>query len=114
MIRLPNALRAWNSPEFEEVIKQEIGQLYAAQLPLQQGLKTSSQAVDDAFTAMLLGANEAQGYIRAKVGIFYYGLITGCSCADDPTPIEPQNEYCEMIFIIDKSTAETSIMLNPE
>jgi len=114
MIRLPNALRAWNSPEFEQVIKQEIGQLDAAQLPLQQGLKTSSQAVDDAFTAMLLGTTEAPGYIRAKVGVFYYGLITGCSCADDPTPIEPQNEYCEMIFAIDKSTAETSISFYPE
>jgi len=114
MIRLPNALRAWNSPEFEAVIKLEIGQLDAAQLPLQQGLKTGRQPIDDTFTAMLLSATEASGYIRAKVGVFYYGLITGCSCADDPTPIEPQNEYCEMIFAIDKSTAETSITLNPE
>ena len=114
MIRLPNALRAWSSPEFEAVLKHEIGQLDAAQLPLQQGLKTSSQALDDAFTAMILSFAEVPGYIHAKVGIFYCGLITGCSCADDPTPIEPQNEYCELTFAIDKSTAETSVTLNPE
>ena len=114
MIRLPDALRAWNSPQFETVLKQEIGQLDAAQLPLQQGLKASSQVADDQFTAMLLSAADATDCIRAKVGIFYHGLITGCSCADDPTPIEAQNEYCELIFAIDKATAETSVMLNPE
>jgi hypothetical protein len=111
MIRLPAALDAWNSPQFMAVLKREIEQLGAGQLPLQQGLTASSHALDDGFDAMIISADDDAGFIRARVGVFFSGVITGCSCADDPTPVEPQNEYCEMIFAIDKATAETTVTL---
>lgn len=111
MIRLPAALGAWNSPEFMAVLKREIEQLGGGQLPLQQGLTASSHALDDHFEAMIIAAADEAGFIRARVGVFFSGIITGCSCADDPTPIEPQNEYCELLFAIDKATAETTITL---
>jgi hypothetical protein len=111
MIRLPAALDAWNSPEFVAVLKREIDRLDGGRLPLQQGLTASSQALDDRFEAMIIGADDEAGFIRARVGIFFSGLITGCSCADDPTPVEPQNEYCELIFAIDKATAEATVTL---
>ena len=111
MIRLPAALDAWSSPQFTAVLKREIERLGGGQLPLQQGLTASSHALDDRFDAMIISAAEESGYIRARVGIFFSGIITGCSCADDPTPVEPQNEYCEMIFAIDKATAETTVTL---
>lgn len=111
MIRLPAALDAWNSPQFMAVLKREIERLGGGQLPLQQGLTASSHALDDRFEAMIIGAADESGFIRAKVGVFFSGIITGCSCADDPTPVEPQNEYCELLFAIDKATAETTVTL---
>jgi len=111
MIRLPNALHAWSSPEFEAVLKREIEQLGDGQLPLQQGLKSSSHALDGPLETMIISVADELGFIRAKVGVFYSGITTGCSCADDPTPVEPQNEYCELIFVIDKSTAEATVTL---
>jgi hypothetical protein len=111
MIRLPAALNAWNSPQFMAVLKREIEQLGGARLPLQQGLTASSHALDDSFDAMIISTADESGFIRTKVGIFFSGIITGCSCADDPTPVEPQNEYCELIFTIDKSTAEATVTL---
>jgi len=38
MIQLTKALHAWGTPDFEAVLKQEIAQLGADYLPLQQGL----------------------------------------------------------------------------
>ena len=111
MIRLTAALGAWHSAEFSTVLKQEIEQLDGGQLPLQQGLTASSHALDDRFDAMIIGASDEAGFIRARVGIFFSGIITGCSCADDPTPVEPQSEYCELLFAIDKATAETTVTL---
>ncbi len=111
MIRLPAALEAWKSPEFMTVLKREIEYLDGGRLPLQQGLKVSSHALDDRFEAMIIGADDDTGFIRAKVGVFFSGLVTGCSCADDPTPVEPQSEYCELLFTIDKATAETTVTL---
>lgn len=114
MIRLPNSLNAWGTPEFEAVLKQEIEQLDAGHLPLQQGLSASSYVTDRPFQAMLLSASEDAGLLRVKAGIFYTGIIAGCSCADDPTPVDELNEYCVLQLGIDMKTAETTVTLLAE
>lgn len=111
MIRLSKSLNAWGTRDFNGALKQEIESLNAGQLPLQQGLSVSSYALDERIEALVLGVSEEAGVIRAKVGIFYAGIIAGCNCADDPTPVEAQNEYCEVLLDIDKATAETTIRL---
>jgi hypothetical protein len=114
MIRLPQALSAWNSLTFNDVLKRELEQLGAAELPLQQCLTASSHALDDPVSVMIIGVANEAGLIHAKVGIFFSGVIAGCSCADDPTPVEVQNEYCELSLAIDKSTAEATITIPRE
>ncbi len=111
MIRLTKALDAWGTPEFENVLKKEIGRMDAGQLPLQQGLTTGSHVVDGKLDAMIIGVSEEAGFLRVKAGIFYSGIITGCACADDPTPVNEENEYCVVQLDIDKHTAETVIVL---
>lgn len=110
VIRLPESVKAWGSPGFNEVLKGEIERLDPARLPLQQGLTFGSQALDE-FSVMVIGAAGQPGCIHARVGLFYKGVLGGCSCADDPTPVEPQNEYCEAVLVIDRATAEASITL---
>lgn len=114
MIRLPKSLSAWGSPEFIAVLKQEIEQLDASQLPLQKGLAHSSHVTDRPFQAMIINAHEAPGQLRVKAGIFYTGIIAGCSCADDPTPIDEQTEYCVVEFDINRTTAEAKVTLLPD
>jgi len=112
MIQLPNALNAWGTPEFEVILKQEIEQLDAGCLPLQQGLSGTSDVADEPFRVMLIGAALDTGTcIRVKAGIFYAGILGGCSCADDPTPLESQPEYCVLWFDIDKTSAATHVSL---
>jgi hypothetical protein len=111
MIRLAQSLIAWGTPDFEGTLKAEIEQLGVEQLPLQQGLTTSSYALDDKLNVRIIRVFEDAGFIRAKAGIFYTGIIAGCSCADDPTPVEKQNEYCEVQLDINKITAETTVSL---
>ncbi len=114
MIRLPNAMSAWGTPEFEAVLKQEIAALDAACLPLQEALSLSSRVTDRPFQPMILSTGENQGRVQVKAGIFYTGIIAGCSCTDDPTPMSELNEYCIVQFDIDPGTAETSVTLLPE
>jgi hypothetical protein len=113
MIPLIKTLSAWGTGDFSEALKKEIEQLDAQQLPLQQGLSSGSYALGDKIEAMVIGASEQDGFIRARVGIFYSGILAGCSCADDPTPVEPQPEYCEVQVEIDRNTAEATIVLLP-
>ena len=114
MTRLPNSLNAWGTPGFETTLKQEIEQLDAAQLPLQQGLARSSHVTERPFQAMVIAVREEAGLLRVKAGIFYTGVIAGCSCADDPTPIDEQTEYCVVEIGIDRLTADAEVTLLQE
>ncbi len=114
MIRLTSALSAWGTADFEGVLKQELQQLGVDQLPLQQGLSASSVALDGTIDIMIKRVSDDAGAIRVKAGIFYTGVIAGCSCADDPTPVSENTEYCEVQVVIDKATAAASITLLAE
>lgn len=113
-MRLTNALKAWGTSQFNDVLKKEVEGLPVEQLPLQQGLSSSNYVLSDARNAMIITVAETAQVIRAKVGVFYSGILSGCSCADDPTPVEAQSEYCEVLLEIDKTTAETIATLVAE
>lgn len=114
MIRLEKALSAWGTPDFAAILKQEIAQLGAGQLPLQQGLSTGNYVADEPITVAINSVAELDNVIRVKVGIFYMGVMGGCSCADDPAPASEINEYCEVLLDIDKVTAATAVALVSE
>ena len=111
MIRLQKSLAAWGTPDFEAIIRQELAGLGIEQLPLQQGLGGSSYATDRPPQVMIISSSESHGAIRIKAGIFYTGIIAGCSCADDPTPVEEQAEYCVVLVNIDTATGVATITL---
>lgn len=112
MIQLDKSLLAWGTSGFESALKHEIARLGAGQLHLQQGLSTGNYATDAPINVMINSVAEIENFICIKAGIFYKGLIGGCSCADDPTPISEINEYCEVQLDIDKeATAATKLPL---
>jgi hypothetical protein len=110
MMRLDNSLRAWGAPEYEALLKQELEQ-QAGQLPLQQGLSCSSSVADTPVTVMIHSVADSGSSIRVKAGVFYAGVVGGCSCADDPTPLSENTEYCEIQLDIDKATAVAEVAL---
>lgn len=111
MIKLTHAVNAWGSPSFNEVFKAEVEQLPATELPLQQGLSLSSYVSAEPFRVMVLHAEDEGSEVRVKAGIFYTGIIAGCSCSDDPTPTDLQQEYCDVLFALDKETGAATLTL---
>jgi len=109
--RLAQSLAAWGDPGFEAAFRQELAGLGAARLPLQQGLTGSSYATDTEPQVMIIRAIEADGVIRVRAGVFYTGIIAGCNCADDPTPVEELTEYCMLQVDIDRVTGAAAIAL---
>lgn len=114
MIRLEKSLRAWGGADFEAILKREVVELGADDLPLQQGLSQSNYVADSPITVLIHRVTETENMIRIKAGVFYQGIIGGCSCADDPTPVGENNEYCEMQIEIDKANAATAVALITE
>ena len=105
---------AWNTPAFEETLKQEITQLDVNQIPLQQALSNCNYTNGDNRKVIIMGVVDESDFIRVKTGVFYTGIVSGCNCADDPSPVDEVNEYCEMEFEINKTTTETIVRLLDE
>jgi hypothetical protein len=114
MIRFDQSLRAWGGADFEATLKREVEELGADHLPLQQGLSHSNYVAESPITVMIQRVAETENTIRIKAGIFYQGIIGGCSCADDPTPVSENNEYCEVQIEINKADAATAVALISE
>lgn len=111
MIKLSQTAQAFDSADFKKIAKEEIQNIDPEFLPLQQGLSHSSYVADTAISVIILNFNEENNTLHIKTGVFYSGIIAGCSCSDDPTPVDEQNEYCELQFEVNKKTAETSVKL---
>jgi hypothetical protein len=107
---LPKTVAAWQSAQFVPVLKRELS-AQAAALPLQAGLRHTDRALTDEVQIVPLGAEARQAVLVVRVGVFFRGLQSGCGCADDPTPVEPQPEYCELELTIDRGTGETGVRL---
>ena len=111
MIKLTKTIQALNSDSCKKVAKEEIQSIEADLLPLQQGLSLSSYVGKMPFSAIILNIKEENNNLNIKTGIFYTGIIAGCNCSDDPSPTDEQNEYCELLFRINKETEETEVIL---
>lgn len=110
MMHIDKAIKAWGTPEFSRILKQELID-QSAYLPLQEGLSTCNYVSDAPITPIIHSISELKDLIRVKAGIFYQGIIGGCSCSDDPTPTSEINEYCDIQLDIDKKDASVVVTL---
>lgn len=110
-MQLTTVLNAWGMPAFEAILKHEIETMPVELLPLQQSLAQSSYTDGANRSVTIMRVTEMADFIRVRAGIVYSGIIPGCSCADDPTPMSELTEYCEVQLDIDKTTAEALVTL---
>lgn len=110
-MRLVQSCSAWDTQEFETVLKREVQSLSAKELWLQQALSQSSYVSDSPFSLVVLSTAGDDVTITVKIGVFYTGFIAGSCCADDPSALTEVNEYCELLLHINRVTAETDIQL---
>jgi len=109
MLQLQQSLQHWNSDQFAQVFKAELASQDKNELPLQQNLSYSSYVSDEPVSAVILKRRESDDCYIVEASIFYSGIIAGCSCADDPTPLDLHNEACDLTFYIDRQSGETRV-----
>ncbi|HKI59571.1 MAG TPA: hypothetical protein VKA23_00935 [Mariprofundaceae bacterium] len=112
MVRLVQSLAAWGTPEFKTVLKQEIEAFDIAQLPLVAAMTGGSVPLEGSVEAVIRNVSEDDLCIHVRAGIFFKSIIAGCACANDPTPENENNEYCDIELMIDKETAESDIVMS--
>lgn len=112
MLSLTESKDSWNTQAFRQTFQHEVCGLNSETLPLYAGMTVGNHVIDDKLQVMILNTSETKTHISVKAGVFFSSIISGCACADDPTPVNENAEYCEMLFQINKHNAETSIALS--
>lgn len=111
MIQFDLPLPPPTDPSCHQQLKQQIETFSHHTLPLQQGLAHTSAVSDEPFSAMILHIEETPATLQVKCGIFYAGIIGGCNCSDDPTPVNTQTEHCELLFDINRNNGHATVTL---
>lgn len=111
MLRLTRTLSAKDSADLAAVFKQELAQQGRDYLPLQQALRQGSSVLDTPLTVLVHEVAQHEQQLRIRAGIFYQSVTAGCSCADDPTPLNEHTEYCEVQVLIDSRDARSQVRL---
>lgn len=111
---LVDSLAAWGRADFLACFVRECEALSPDCLPLQRALAYSSVVAEAPFRLIPHAVHEtAQGFI-VTAGVMFEGVIAGCSCADDPTPVPTQTEYCELALHVDRCTGQLRAELLPD
>lgn len=113
-MKLDKTVRAWGTPEFQEVLKNEIEQRAVDELPLSQALRYGNYVADERPAVMIQRVEQQGSFIVTRVGVFFAGIDAGSCCANDPTPIQPHHEYCVVQLEIEHATGETKVRLIDE
>lgn len=100
-MRLAKSVRAWGTPKFREVLKDEIEHLAISEFPLAQALQSGNFFADERPTVMINSIEDRGDHVAVRVGLFFAGINAGACCADDPTPVESHQEYCVVRMQVD-------------
>ena len=94
---LPKTVAAIGTTAFGETLQRELAAQADRLLPiLQEALCHSDRALTEGLRVVPLHVERREGGAFIRAGIFYQGITAGSCCADDPTPVEPVTEYCEL------------------
>ncbi len=105
---LPLAVKAWGQTNFNALLKQELLTLKQNDLPLYQATEQGGFVVDDKLNFSVQTSTFKNEEIKVNLFVFFYELVVGCGCGDDPfeTPVT-----CEMLCTIDTKTAEARFIV---
>lgn len=109
MNSLRRSVAAFGTPDFAAALRADLAALGPDALGLQQALTAGSTAVCDGIDVMLLRQTESSDGLQVRIGVFFTSILSGCACADDPTPENTHSEYCEIDITIDRRTGMARI-----
>ncbi|MGV6818318.1 MAG: hypothetical protein ACWA44_13755 [Thiotrichales bacterium] len=87
---------------FEQELLRVLMELGVDGLNLQTALRHGGYALADTLQLSILSRSCDEHGIELRVSAFFDSVIAGCSCADDPTPLDTVSEHCVLNVTLDK------------
>jgi hypothetical protein len=111
VLRLPQALAAWGSDAFSEVLRRELIAAGEHALPLRRCMAYGNHIAATPIHLLMRSVEADADRIHAQLDILFQSVVAGCSCTDDPTPWSELDECCRVQVDIDRTTALAVIRL---
>ncbi len=104
-------IEQWQREDFVPTVQAAMVALGVRGLPLQKAIQFGNVALDSDMSVQVLASERRpEGYFL-RLGVQYTSMITGCHCADDPSPEMIVPEYCTLELWLDPNTAAPTVRL---
>lgn len=115
-IRLPNTLRDAGEKHFAATLADELKLLPTGSLPLHLATTQGGMVDDSDIAVSVLNSHTSETEVRCKITVFFDELVSGCNCADDPSPDHTATpSSCQLLVTIDRvATTATFTVLDKE
>jgi hypothetical protein len=111
MTKLSRVLEHLNEDDFRSVLVEELMALERGILPLHKGSLRGGPIDDSNLMISVLGVDESELSVDARIGVFFHEIIAGGSCLDEDTL---ENAYCEIVVSINRDSAEVEFRMKAE
>jgi len=112
LVRLPETLAAWGTPDFVTTLKREIETLDTLRLALTRRMNGFG-TIDEPITVMVLGADDQGELIEARIIILNMVTETVYRCPDCSGE-DIVHGACELTVRVDKRTAAATFLFHTE
>lgn len=110
-MQLHQALKRWDTADFEVSLKAELENLPTGSLPLHLATSQGGIVDDSRITASILNSEADDNEIKIRVSVFFTEIIAGCNCSDPPLEA---NGYGLLLVQLDSNSGEASFSVIDE
>ncbi|MDR9436481.1 MAG: hypothetical protein RI563_06350 [Thiohalophilus sp.] len=101
MLKLLHTIEQHEPDALIQTLKRELESGVGANLPLDQGTGEGGYSDATDLQVTVLGIDQDDRMLHARIGVFFTEIVANCSCGDEP---ERKPAYCRMQLSIDRST----------
>lgn len=111
MLTLTHTTQEHHPDALIRALKQELESGAGAALPLEKGATEGGYCDPANLEVTVLGVEQNETTLQARIGVFFTEIVANCSCGDEPVE---KPAYCQMTLTIDRDTGETVVSVNPD
>ncbi|MDZ7662192.1 hypothetical protein [Thiohalophilus sp.] len=105
MLKLLHTIEQHDPDALIRTLKRELESGVGANLPLDQGTGEGGYSDASDLQVTVLGIDQDDQVLHARIGVFFTEIIANCSCGDEPVH---KPAYCRMQLSIDRITGATT------
>ncbi|MFP3873473.1 MAG: hypothetical protein ACLFV1_03375 [Thiohalophilus sp.] len=108
MLKLLHTIEQHDPDALIRTLKRELESGVGANLPLDQGTGEGGYSDARDLQVTVLGIEQDDATVHARIGVFFTEIVANCSCGDEPLH---KPAYCEMMLVIDRITGAATAKL---